>query len=148
MQLDHRPHRGHGAVDELVGQEHRERLVADQRTRAQHGVAESQRLRLAHVAERQVPRNQRLQLRERRALAGARKLRLELVGLVEMVLDRALGAARDEDHVGDARGRGFLDGVLDERLVDDRQQLLGTGFRRRKKAGAEPRDGKHGLAHR
>jgi len=47
------------------------------------------------------------------------------------VLERALVAPRDEQDVVETRGHGFLDDVLDGRLVDDRQHLLGRGLRRR-----------------
>ena len=62
-----------------------------------------------------------------------------------MVLDRALVAAGDEDHVGDAGGRRLLHRVLDQRLVDDRQHLLGARLGRRQEPGAEAGDRKHGL---
>ena len=62
-----------------------------------------------------------------------------------MVLDGALAAAGDEDHVGDARGDRLLHRVLDERLVDDRQHLLRRGLGRRQEARAEAGDGKDGL---
>ena len=62
-----------------------------------------------------------------------------------MVLDRALVAAGDEDHVGDAGGRRLLDRVLDQRLVDDRQHLLRARLGRRQEARAEAGDRKHRL---
>ena len=55
---------------------------------------------------------------------------LELVGEVEVVLDRSLLAGGDDDDLLDARGDGLFDGVLDDRLVDQRQHLLGLGFGR------------------
>ena len=45
-----------------------------------------------------------------------------------------------------AGGTGFLDGVLDQGLVDDREHLLGHGLGGRQEAGAESCDGKYGLA--
>ena len=54
-----------------------------------------------------------------------------------MVLDRPLVAAGDEDHLAHAGGVGLLDRVLDQRLVDDRQHLLGLGLGRGQEAGAE-----------
>src|ERR1044072_1398149 len=54
------------------------------------------------------------------------ELRLDLVGLVEVILDGALVAPRDEHHVANSRRHGFLDCVLNERLVDDRHHLLRT----------------------
>ena len=45
-------------------------------------------------------------------------------------------------------GKGLLDAVLDDRLVDERQHLLGLGLGGRQEAGAQTRDGKDGLANR
>ncbi|MNG40305.1 hypothetical protein D3C84_1288350 [compost metagenome] len=52
-----------------------------------------------------------------------------------MVLDGALGAARDEDHFRDAGGHGFLHGVLDQRFVHHWQHFLGTRLGRREESG-------------
>ena len=65
---------------------------------------------------------------------------------VEMILDRALGAAGDEDQIGDPGGDGLFDGILDDRLVDDGQQLFRHGLGGGQKARAQPRHGKDGLA--
>jgi hypothetical protein len=111
---------GVGRVDEVVGEDHGERLVAHEVARAEHGVAQAQRLGLPHIraahARGQEPAHFLQQLR----LAVRLQLGLELVGLVEMVLDGALAAAGHEDEVGDAGVHRFFHRVLDERLVDDR----------------------------
>ncbi len=70
---------------------------------------------------------------------------LQFVGLVEMVFDRALGAPRNEDHLGNACCCGFLHRILDQRLVHDGQHFLRAGFRGGQETRAEPRHGKHGL---
>ena len=70
---------------------------------------------------------------------------LELEDGVEVVLDRALAAAGDEDRVGDARQVRLLDHVLDQRLVDEREHLLRGGLGRRQEPRPEPADGKDGL---
>ena len=62
-----------------------------------------------------------------------------------MVLDGALVAAGDEDHVGDAGRDRLLHRVLDQRLVDDRQHLLRAGLGGRQEAGAHTRDRKYGF---
>ena len=85
-------------------------------------------------------RRRRLHLLEQRLLVAQRELGLELVGLVEVILDRALVAAGDEDHVGDAGRRRLLDRVLDQRLVDDRQHLLRARLGDRQEAAAEAGD--------
>jgi hypothetical protein len=53
-----------------------------------------------------------------------------------VVLDGALTGGRDDDDLGDAGGRGLLDGVLDDRLVDERQRLFRKDFRRGEEARA------------
>ena len=62
---------------------------------------------------------------------------LELVVAVEVVLERALVAAGDHEDVVEAGGDGLLDDVLDGRLVDDRQHLLGSGLGGGQEPGAE-----------
>ena len=85
-----------------------------------------------------------LQFLERRLLAALAQRRLELVGDVEMVLDRRLVAAGDHDEMLDPRRARLVDRVLDDRAVDHGQHLLGHRLGRRQEAGAEAGDGKHG----
>src|SRR3546814_804414 len=63
-----------------------------------------------------------------------------------MVLVRALAASGDENHLLDPGLARFVDRILDKRLVDDRQHLLGEGLGGGEEAGAEARDGEDGLA--
>ena len=77
----------------------------------------------------------------------ASRKRLELDRDVEMILDRVLAAAGDEDDVVDARRDRFLDAVLDDRLVDERQHFFRLRLGRRQEAGAEPGGGKDGFAN-
>src|SRR5205823_6539235 len=65
---------------------------------------------------------------------------------VEVVLDRVLPAARHENDVVDAGGDGFLDAVLNDRLVDERQHFLRLGFGGRKESRAEARGRKDGFS--
>ena len=81
------------------------------------------------------------------ALAARLEEGLELDVDVEVILDGVLAAAGDEDHVVDARRQGFLDAVLDSRLVDERQHFLGLGLGRGQEARAEARGGEDGLAN-
>ncbi len=109
---------------ELVGQQHGERLAADPIARTPHGVAQSQRLLLA--GEYRIARldGGLLGLLQLARLAALLQRRFQLIGRVEMILECALVAAGDEDELLDARRQAFLDGVLDQRPVDDRQHLL------------------------
>ena len=114
--------------------------------RDQHGVAEAERLSLAHVREvDQV--GDLADLGEQLLLAARLEERLELDRHVEVILDRVLAAAGDQDDVVDARGDRLFDAVLDDRLVDERQHLLRLRLGRRQEPGAEARGRKHGLAN-
>jgi hypothetical protein len=77
-------------------------------------------------------------------LAAATHRILQLVGDVEMILDRTLVAAGDEDDLSNAR----LKRLLDQRFVDDDQHLLGDRLGGREEARAQPGDWKDCLAYR
>ena len=62
---------------------------------------------------------------------------LELVGRIEMILQRTLVAAGDENELLDAGCQAFLDRILDERPVDDREHLLRHGLGGGQKAGTQ-----------
>jgi hypothetical protein len=66
---------------------------------------------------------------------------------IEMLDDGGLAAARHEDELFDARFARFIDGVLDQRSIDDRQHLLGDGFGGWKKTCAQTRDGENGFTN-
>lgn len=64
-----------------------------------------------------------------------------------MVLDRPLVAPRDENQRVDSGRDGFLGRILDQRLVDDRQQLFRHRLCGRQETGAETGDRKYGFAN-
>ena len=143
----HLPERGRVGVDDVVAQHHRERLVADPLAADEHRVAEAEGLGLAG----------RRQLDARRELAEpGEQGRLPAPGehgvegrvRGEVVLEHPLAGAVHEDDVRQARRGRLLDAVLDDRLVDDGQQLLGEHRGGGQDARAEPGGGKHGLANR
>ena len=137
------------ADDDVVGQDHRERLVADEVLGHEHRVPEAELLLLAHV--RQLGEvGDRAHLAEHLDLALLLEQVLELVVEVEVILDRALLGRGDDDDLLDPGGDRLFDRVLDDRLVDQRQHLLRLGLRRRQEAGAPARGGEDGLsnAHR
>ena len=82
----------------------------------------------------------------RSRLAALREVALQLVGGVEVVLDRVLALAGDDDDGGEAGGHRLLDHVLDDGLVHQGQHLLGLRLGGGEEAGAEARGGEHGLA--
>ena len=144
LDLEHLLQQRVARVDQVVAEQDGEGLVADVALRAQHGVPEAARVALAHVvhvAERWTPGpGQPLLV----ALVLQRQLQLEVA--VEVVLQGALVAAGDHQDVVEAGRDGLLDDVLDRRLVDDRQHLLGSGLGGGQEPGAEACRGDDSLA--
>jgi len=109
-------------------------------------MTETQRLLLAREAHR--PRHgqafhQAVQLV--RLVPRAQK-RFEFIGMVEMIFDDVLAAPGHEDELLDAGFHRFLDRVLHDGFVDDRQHFLRHGFGRRQEACSHARDGQNGFA--
>src|SRR5579885_3101000 len=127
-------------------QHHRKRLLPDQFPGAQYSVPQPQRLLLPHVGHvdhvRDVPHDgQQIVLRTR-----AQQI-FQLETDVEMVLDRRLAPPGDDDDVPDVRGDRLLHGVLDDRLVHQREHFLWLGLGSRQKPRSQSRCRKHGLAN-
>src|SRR2546422_10539659 len=140
------PHARFPRRDDVVAQEHGERLVAHERARTEDGVAQPERLLLAHVGHRG-QLGDRLDLRELLHLAAVVQVVLQLEGGVEVVLDRTLAATGHDDDLRKARRHRLLDDVLDHRLVDQRGHLLRLGLRRRREPGAGPGGGEPGFSN-
>src|SRR5258708_5015789 len=68
---------------------------------------------------------------------------LELKADVEMILDRGLAAARDNDDLLYAGVNGFLDSVLNERFIDQRKHFLRLRLGSGKKARTKPSRGEN-----
>jgi hypothetical protein len=121
--------------EEFIGEQDGKRFVPDKVARTPDGVTEAERVLLAREADRAA----RWQGFEQAFqfgpfLAGGQE-RFEFIGVVEVVFDDVLAASSDEDELVDAGGLCFLDGVLDDWLVDDWQHFLGNGLC----CGQEPR---------
>ena len=131
-----------------VGQQHGERLVADDVARAPHRVAEAERRLLA--GEARLPgAEQVLRQRVEFGLAVfAVQRRFEFVLAVEMILDDALVAAGDEHEMLDAGLARFVDHVLDQRAVDDGEHFLRHRLGGGQETGAKAGDGQYGFADR
>ena len=121
-----------------VAQDDREGLVADQLTGHEHRVAEAERFALTHVREVDQVRDL-ADLVEQFVLATRFQERLELNRTIEVIFDRVLATAGHQDDVVNAGRHRFLDAVLDDRFVDERQHLFRLRFRGRQKAGAKTR---------
>ena len=72
---------------------------------------------------------------------------LELHRPIEVIFERTLPPPRHDQDVGEPRADGFLDHVLDRRLVHDGQHLFRLRFGSRKEPGTEPGCGDNCLGY-
>src|SRR5207244_5481868 len=100
-----------------------ERLVADQRLRHEDRVPEAERLSLTHVRHLNAL-GDFANFLELLCLATLLQEALELVGDVEMVLDRVLAAAGHYYDVRHPGLHGLLDAILNDGLVHQNQHFL------------------------
>src|SRR5579883_1981248 len=145
--LDHLLETGSLREDEVIGEKHGKGLVIDEIARAPHSMAEAERLLLAHIGDAAGCGEPAPDLVELLELAALSQHALQLVAVIEMILDRRLAAAGDEDELLDAGRLRLLEGVLDERLVDDWQHLLRHRLGGRQETGPQPADGENGSAN-
>src|SRR5207247_8872486 len=118
-----------GRIDrDVVAQQDPERLVPDEGRGAKDRVPESERTWLPHVHD---PRgaHQRLQVLQSGWPARLLQMVVQLDVGVEMVLDRALRPAGDNQDLPHPARHGFFDDELDRRLVHERDHFLRLGFR-------------------
>ncbi len=131
----------HFGLDQIIGQHHGERLVADQIAGAQHRVTQGP---TAFFAAPKRPRSSRrfCANSDHLMVAAVDQHLLQFRRFVEMIFDAVLAAAGDENDLFDAGVHRLLHDVLDRRNIDDRQQLLGYGFGRREEIAcpAQPRE--------
>ena len=110
-------------------------------------MAEAERLGLTQINAVDVVRENAAHDFKKFVLAFFFEFAFELGVGVEVVFNRALVAARDEDHFRDAGAGGFFHGVLNQRLVDDRKHFLGHRLRGGEKTRAEAVDGEYDFAN-
>src|ERR687896_2731765 len=76
------------------------------------------------------------------------ELYLELIGLIEMIFYRTFIAPGDKDKLGNTACDGLFHGVLDPRLINERQHVLRGGLSRWQKTGAKTWHGKYSFFNR
>jgi hypothetical protein len=130
--------------DDVVAEEHPEGLVAHEGPRAEDGVAEAQRLLLAHVGHGG-QLGDGLDLGQLLGLSTILQVVLELEGGVEVILDGALVAAGDQHDLLEPGGYRLLHHVLDGGLVHQRQHLLGLRLGGGQEARAQAGGGENGF---
>ncbi len=133
------------AGDEHVAKQHGERLIAHQVARDQHGVTEAERLFLSRVADLHHVRD----IADHLGLLFLAVLLEEIFEKwrsVEVILDRALAAAGDNDDVLDAGSHAFFSDILNLRLIDNGQHFFGLRFGGRQKTRAQAGGRQNGFA--
>ena len=133
---------GRVGVDHVVAEHDGEGLIADEVAGDVHGVAEAARRSLPDGAEAG-QRGDVTDGRELIELAAVFEQGLELDVDVEVIDHRRLAARGHEHDLFDAGRHGFLDGVLNDGLVDQRQHFLRHGLGGRKEPGAKARRREH-----
>ncbi len=129
-----REHRRAG--HQLVGQQHRERFVADGLAGAPDGVAEAFRVVLVDDVDTPVAPDRTQPFGGVRLAFGFERVDERLVGGEVGVEGRLRTAADDHDVVAPGSER-LVDDQLDRRPIADREQLLRNGFRCRKETGSQ-----------
>lgn len=113
---------------EVVCQQHGKGFLPHKLFGTQHCMAQAQGAGLADVAADHVVGGNAARQTQKGCFACQLKLVLELVGSIKMVFDTALCAARDKDHVPNARSIGFFICILNKRFIDHWQHFFGRGF--------------------
>ena len=135
-----------GIPDQVVGEYHAERLVADHRLRTQYRMPQTQRFGLSDEYAAHVRRQYVAHQRQEFVFARALKFRFEFVRRIEIVGDRMLVAIGHENQGIRTRVHGLIDGILDQRFVQHRQHFLGHDFGRGQESRAETGNGKNHFA--
>ena len=143
--VDHLLHAGDGGVDDVVGEEDGEGLIADEVLGHEDGVAEAEGFGLPDVGDVGELRDGASDLEEG-GLALPFEGGFELRRAVEVIFHGGFAAAGDDDDVGAAGGDGLLYPVLDEGLVDEGEHFLGGGLGGGEEAGAHACGGEDGFA--
>ena len=113
------------AEDQIISQQNGHRVIADEMARAPDGVTQPGRLLLSDILHSPGTMHHRLDKAQRVALALGLQGGLKLKGVIKVILDGGLVAPGDEDELLNTGRCGFLNRILDQRLVDHRQHFLG-----------------------
>jgi hypothetical protein len=114
-------------INHIVGKNHGKRLVADQVAGHQHSVSQAHCFFLSDVCNAAEIGNVACH-GEQVVFAARFQLAFQFHADIKMIFDNGLAATGDNDDLIATRGNGFLDAILNDRLVDDRKHFLGDGF--------------------
>ena len=145
--IDHLFHAAGGSRNhQFVRQQDCKGFVPDDGARAPDRVTEAERDLLAHGDD--VARRRAGCVEDRHILAAFAHGRFQFESDIEMFDDGGLAPSGDEDDLLDPRLARFVDRILDQWPVHDRQQFLRDCLGGGQEAGAQPGNGKDGFADR
>ncbi len=119
VEIHHLLHNARLSFHHVIRQDHGKRLLTHHWLRAQYRMPQTQGLDLPDVDAGRLFRQYVAHGMEQVMLGRVFELDLELVGLIEVVLDRPLVAPGDEHEVSQASRQGLLGRILHDGLVDD-----------------------------
>ena len=143
--FDHLLEAGHSAINYVIGQQHREWLLPHEFARHQHSMAQSHCLFLTDVGDM----NHVADLPDHAKQVGFLSLLehfFQLVADIEVIFDRSLAAARDDDDLVATGSQRLFYAILNDWFINDRQHFFWLGFGRRQEARAQTCCRKHRLA--
>jgi hypothetical protein len=143
--FDHLLHARDFGVDDVVGEEDGEGLVADELFGHEDGVAEAEGFGLAGVGDAGEVVDGVDDVEEGFFILGG-EVGFELGAGVEVVFHGGFAASGDDDDLGAAGGYSLFDSILDEGLVDEAEHLLWHGLGGGEEASAQACGGEDGLA--
>ncbi len=133
--LHHLLEDGDWGIDDVIRQQNSKWLVADQLAGSEHCVAKAQSFFLAHVSNVDHVGNL-ADDPEQIGFPFLLKHLLQLIADVEVIFDRLLAPAGDDDDLIAASRQRLFDAVLNDGLVHQRQHLFGLCFGGGKEASA------------
>ncbi|MNT32232.1 hypothetical protein D3C71_1524070 [compost metagenome] len=118
-------------IKDYVRQNHGHRLVTHQRIGTHNGVPKPFGNALTYLHHGHALRTDGLHFVQQLALNALFQHRFQLKAGIEMVFDRILGGMGNQHNLVNPRGNTFINHVLDQGFVDQRQHFFWNGFCRR-----------------
>ena len=131
--------------DHIIGQENREGLIADQTAGTPDGMAQTKRAVLPQIGNGPGIHVGFLEDFKEFLFARLTQGVLKLGRVIEVILKRGFAFGCDEDKLLDASGPRLINGILDERAVDEGHDFLRNRLCRRQEPRTQACDRKYSL---
>ena len=143
--LDHLLEAGTWIVDNVVGKQHGEGLVADEFARHEDRMTQAEGFFLTDVGDVHHVGDSTHDLQQI-FLPALFEHALEFVADIEVIFDGLLAASSDDEDLVAAGGHGFFNAILDDRLIHQWEHFFGLGFGCGQEARAQAGSGENGFA--